>query len=234
MDVRLAVPDDVLVLFSRLRLPGGEVTAEALDRMTSGDRLEEAARELGDAGVSVITFACTSGSLLHGPGFDERLCARITAATGVRASTTATAVVAALHHLDARTVAVGTPYTDDINDREVVFLEDAGFEIPKIVGLSKGFDHEIRELRQDEVLALARDAHAPGSDALFLSCTNLPVLPLIPALEDELGVPVVTSNQATLWHLLRLAGVEDRLSASLGRLVAAPSGAAPRPAGARG
>jgi maleate isomerase len=234
VDVRLAVPDDVLVLFSRLRLPGGEVTVEALDRMTAGDRLEEAARELADADVSALTFACTTGSLLHGPGFDERLRARITQATGVPASTTATAVVAALRQLGARSVAVGTPYTDDINEREVVFLEDAGFEIPQIIGLSKGYDREIRELREDEVLALAREAHVPGSDALFLSCTNLPVLALIPALEAELGVPVVTSNQATLWHLLRLAGVEDRLEPSLGRLVARRGEAAPRPAGARG
>ena len=220
MDVRLAVPDDVLVLFSRLRLPGGEVTVEALDRMTAGDRLEEAARELADADVSAITFACTSGSLLHGPGFDERLRTRITQATGVPASTTATAVVEALRHLGARSVAVGTPYTDDINERERVFLEDAGFEIPRIVGLAKHFDRDIRKLGEEEVLALARESHVPGSDALFLSCTNLPALHLVPRLERELETPVVTSNSATLWHLLRIAGLEVDPAPSLGRLLA--------------
>lgn len=219
-DFGLAAPDDVLVLYSRLRLPGGEASVEALDRMVSGDRLEEAALELADAGVSAITFACTSGSLLHGPGFDERLRARITGATGVAASTTATAVVESLRHVGARSVSIGTPYTEDIDERERVFLEHAGFEVPRIVGLAKRYDREIGDLGEDEVLALARDAYAPGSDALFLSCTNLPALPLVPVLERELGVPVVTSNSATLWHLLRTAGLEVDRQPSLGRLLA--------------
>src|ERR1700758_1438707 len=75
----LAVPPEVLVLYARLRLPRGEVSVAALDEMFHGTRLEEAALELSDAGVSAIAFACTSGSLLHGPGFDRRVCDRITA-----------------------------------------------------------------------------------------------------------------------------------------------------------
>jgi maleate isomerase len=220
-EFRLALPEDVLVLYSRLRLPGGEVSVESLDRMVSGQRLEEAALELADAdGVAAIAFACTSGSLLHGPGFDARLCARLTEATGLSTTTTATAVVEALRHLDARTVSVGTPYDDAINDRERRFLESAGFTIPRVVGLSKGYDREIGALTADEVLDLARTAHVPGSDVLFLSCTNLPALPLVAELERELGTTVLTSNSATLWHLLRVAGVDVELEAGLGRLLA--------------
>lgn len=218
-ELRMAAPDDVLVLYSRVRLPRGEVTVEALDEMVSGDRLEEAALELADADVSAITFACTSGSLLHGPGFDERLRARITKATRLPASTTATAVVAGLRHLGARTVAVGTPYIDAINTRERVFLEAAGFSVPRIVGLSKRHDRDIRDLAEEQVLELARAAHVPAADALFLSCTNLPALPLVPGLERELGTPVVTSNAATLWHLLRVAGIGAEPAPSLGRLL---------------
>jgi maleate isomerase len=216
----LALPPDVLVLYSRLRLPRGEVSVEALDEMVSGERLEEAARELADAEVSAITFACTSGSLLHGAGFDERLRARLQDATGVPASTTATSVVAALRHLGARTVCVGTPYPADIDEREREFLEDNGFSVPRIVGLRKRYDREIGALRNDEVLDLARDAFEPGCDALFLSCTNLPALPLVAQLEEELGVPVVTSNSATIWHLLRVAELDVDIDASMGRLLA--------------
>jgi maleate isomerase len=219
-EFRLAVPEDVLVLYSRMRLPGGEVTVDALDEMVAGDRLEEAALEVADAGVAAITFACTSGSLLHGPGFDERLRARVTKATGLPASTTATAVVESLRHLGARSVSVGTPYLDAINEREREFLEDAGFSIPRIVGLSKRYDRDIRELSDEDVLELARAAHVPGSDALFLSCTNLPALLLVPVLERELKTPVVTSNSATLWHLLQIAGLDADLAPSLGRLLA--------------
>jgi maleate isomerase len=193
---------------------------DALAEMVAGDRLEQAALELADADVAAITFACTSGSLLHGPGFDERLRARMTKATGLPASTTATAVVESLRHLGAHTVSVGTPYIDAINERERDFLEHAGFSIPRLVGLSKHYDREIRELSEAEVLELARAAHVPGSDALFLSCTNLPALPLVPVLERELGTHVVTSNSATLWHLLQIAGIDAELAPSLGRLLA--------------
>lgn len=220
-EVRLAVPDSVLVLFSRLRLPGGEVSVAALDEMVSGARLEEAARELADAGVDAVAFACTSGSLLHGPGFDAELCARLAGATGVPATTTATAVVEALRHLSARTISVGTPYPKEIDDRERDFLADAGFVVERIVGLGKGHDREIGALTSDEVLALARDAHVPGTDALFLSCTNLPALGLVEKLEAELGVPVITSNSATIWHLLQVAGVAGgALAGAPGRLLA--------------
>lgn len=220
-EVRLTVPPDVLVLFSRLRLPGGEVSVDALDAMVSGGRLEEAACELADAGVAALTFACTSGSLLHGAGFDDRLRERMRRATGVEATTTATSVVEALRHLGVESVSVGTPYVPEIDERERVFLEDSGFSVPRIVGLSKHYDHEIGALTADEVRALARSAYVPGSDALFLSCTNLPALPLVPELEAEIGTTVVTSNSATIWNLLRVAGLEPRFEPNLGRLLAA-------------
>jgi maleate isomerase len=219
-EFRMAVPPEVLVLFSRLRLPGGEVSVESLDRMVSGERLEEAARELADADVAAITFACTSGSLLHGAGFDQKLRDRLTGASGVPSTTTATSVVAALHHLGAKTVCVGTPYPAEVDERERVFLEDNGFAVPRIVGLRKNFDREIGVLSENEVRDLARDAFEPGCDALFLSCTNLPALRYVAELEEEYGVPVVTSNSATIWHLIQTAGIDVKLEPSLGRLLA--------------
>jgi maleate isomerase/arylmalonate decarboxylase len=58
-----------------------------------------------------------------------------------------------------------------------------------------------------------------GSDAILITCTDFPTLPLIAQLEREFGVPVVTSNQATFWAMLRAAGVDDRFT-DFGRLLA--------------
>jgi maleate isomerase len=214
----LAAPSDVLVLYSRLRLPRGEVTVEALDAMLSGERLEEAALELADAGVAAITVACTSGTLLHGPGFDQRVSARVTQATGLPATTTATAVRRALGALNVRSVSVGTPYDDDINEREQRFLEAAGISVRRIVGLSKRYDREIGALSLNDVRSLAGAAWEEGSDALFLSCTNLPALALIDELEAQLGWPVVTSNSATIWDLLLTGDCSPESARSLGTL----------------
>ena len=217
----LAVPPDVLVLYSRLRLPRGEVTVEALDEMLSGGRLEEAALELADAGVSAITVACTSATLLHGAGFDASVSGRVSEASGVPATTTATAVRRALRAVNASRVSVGTPYDDRINARERAFLESEGISVQRIVGLSKRYDREIGELTLDDIRHLAHAAWEPGSDVLFLSCTNLPALTMIGQLEADFGHPVVTSNSATIWDLLRMGGCPPARALSLGRLTSA-------------
>jgi maleate isomerase len=215
----MALPAEVSVVFSRLRLPGGVVSVATLREMVESSRLEEAGLELADAGVDVIAFACTSASLLLGPGFDQELAARLRAATRVGATTTATAVVDALRALGATRIAVGTPYDAEITAREQRFLEAAGFALTSIECLGLAHDREIGALRFEDVAELARRVHRPDAEALFLSCTNLPALPIVAELEAELGLPVVTSNSATIWQALRLVGVPAR-SAGLGRLLA--------------
>src|SRR6266705_1350561 len=139
-EYQLALPDGVLAIFARLRLPRGEVSVEALDEMVSSPRLEEAANELADAGASVIVFACTTGSLLHGPGFDRTLAERIEKATGVRATTTATALLDALEVLGTKVLCIGTPYIEVLNRRERLFLEAAGLSVLGIKGLGLRLD----------------------------------------------------------------------------------------------
>jgi maleate isomerase len=180
------------------------VSLEALDEMVSSDRLEEAARELADAGASVIVFACTTGSLLHGPGFDRSLAERIEKVTEVRATTTATAVVNALQALGMKVLCIGTPYVEELNRRERLFFEAAGLKVLAIKGLGLRFDREIGRLSAQDVKELARSANIEGTDALFLSCTNLPTLPFLAELEVSLGKPVLSSNAATIWETLRL------------------------------
>lgn len=203
-EYQLALPDGVVAIFARLRLPRGEVSAEALDEMVSSPRLEEAAQELADGGATVIVFACTTGSLLHGPGFDEALAERIKKVTDVRATTTATAVLNALHALGTKTLCIGTPYVDELNRRERLFFEAAGLNVLGIKGMGLHFDREIGRLSEQEVKALARSANIEGTDALFLSCTNLPALPFLAELELSYGKPVFSSNAATIWETLRL------------------------------
>ena len=227
-EYQLALPDGVVAVYARLRLPRGEVSVEALDEMVSSERLEEAALELADAGASVIVFACTTGSLLHGPGFDKTLAERIEKATAVRATTTATAVVNALQALGTKVLCIGTPYVEELNRRERLFFEAAGFNVLGITGLGLNLDREIGRLSAGEVRALARSAWVEGADAMFLSCTNLPTLPLLAELERSHRRPVLSSNAATIWETLRLidalpakAGFGTLLSGSTSRSQAA-------------
>jgi maleate isomerase len=221
-EAQRALPAGVTALFSRLRLPGGLVTVPTLREMVASERFEEAGLELADAGVRAIAFACTSASLLLGPGFDRELSDRLQRATGVPATTTATALLRALEHLGARRICVGTPYDAEVTERERAFLEAAGHEVLSIHGLGLVHDRDIGALSFGAVKELAHRVHRPGADAVFLSCTNLPALPVLGALEDELGCPVFSSNAATIWELLRLVDVAPA-GEGLGRLLSWPS-----------
>lgn len=208
-----ALPTEVKPILTRMRLENGEVSAAALDRMVSSDRLEEASRELADGGAQVIAFACTTGSLIRGPGFDRELVARMEGASGVKATTTSTALLAALEAVGARTVAVATPYPEELNDLEVQFLEAHGFAVTAIRGMGIDRDPEITKVPYERTRELAREVVREGAepDAVFISCTGLPTLAILDELEQELGKPVISSNAVTIWHTLALAGVDSPL-----------------------
>jgi maleate isomerase len=82
-------------------------------------------RNFADAEVRAIVFGCTTGSLLHGPGWDRCLSGRITDHVGIPCTTTATAAVDALRTLGARSVAIGTPYVEELHEWERAFFEGA-------------------------------------------------------------------------------------------------------------
>ncbi len=216
------MPDDVAVYAAPIVLPRGEVTAAALSEMLAGDKLERAAALLVWADVNVIVFACTSGSLVHGVGWDREVAGRIEQASGRPATTTTTAVLAALRAVGATSVAVATPYLEEINAIERRFLEASGFAIASIGGLGCATDAEIGRLEPVDAVSLVERVDTPEADAIFISCTNFNCLPAIASLERQLGKPVVTSNLAGVWAALRQIGVADTIP-GYGRLLHLPA-----------
>ena len=180
--------------------------APALYRQIA-ENVEGAARDLGSAGVDVIAFGCTSCTYFF-PG--EVLTEAMTRMTGAPAVLTSDAVVAGLRALDARRIALATPRTDFVNRRETEWLAERGFDVVSVEGLGLGKTASERagigQVPLETTYELARRVDRPEADAVFISCTNLPSLDLIERLEDELGKPVVTSNQATFWRCLRAMG----------------------------
>jgi len=188
------------------------------------------AGELTPAGVDVVAYACTAGSMVTPP---DSLCKAAAALAGVPVVTTAAAIVAALRSIGVRRLSIATPYHDALNDHEVAFLHAAGFEVLAIAGLGIGANGpsdypRIARTPLDEVMEHARSVFVHGSDALLITCTDFPTLPLIEPLERELSVPVITSNQATLWEALRKIGLSDPI-AQAGALLSAPNTSRARP-----
>jgi len=217
-----AMPDGVAVYPAPIVLPRGEVTAAALTEMLADDQLERTARLLTWANVDVIVFACTTGSLVRGLGWDRELIVRIERASGLPATTTTTAVLAALRTVGATSLAIATPYIDELNAIERRFFTESGFRVAAITGLSCATDPEIGRLEPEDASALVERIDSPEADAIFISCTNWHCLSAVEPIERRLGKPVVTSNLAGAWAALRQIGIDDALP-DYGRLLTLPS-----------
>jgi maleate cis-trans isomerase len=210
-------PAGVTVHAARMWRRRARLSADDLREMLT--RLDDDCARLAMAQPGVVLYACTSGSSLETGGFDRGISERIARAAGAPASTTATAVAAALRALGVRRPAVVTPYPDEINERELAFFAELGFAPASLESFREGDSLAIPRIDPEDTARLALKADRPEADGLFISCTNLPTAPIIDRLESELGKPVVTSNQATLWLGLRALGMTAAVPGA-GRLLA--------------
>ena len=200
-------PQGFSVHTARLRLR--KVTVKELSEMER--EVEAEALKLADAEVEVIGYGCTSGSLFKGLRHDKTIEARIEKTTGTPAVATAGAVTSALKALDIEKVAVATPYTKEINNLERKFLLSNGFQVVDIRGLGIEDNLEIGRLDSQVAYELAMALRHNEADGMFISCTNFPTLDKIKMVEDALRKPVITSNTATFWTMLRKRGFSLRI-----------------------
>ena len=213
---RRSMPDGVCLVETRTLVH--DVTVEGLAEAVT--QVERAALELASAEVDVILQAGTAIAFFRGFGHDIELSKRIAAATGIKATTSLTAVVEALRALGIKKPAIATSYVADIDARLKDVLEKSGFEVAAIegMGLKRSIDMGKVEPSETYRLANAVARSARGADGILISCGNLRSFEAIEPLETDTGLPVVTSNQAGLWQALRLAEVNERLP-KLGRLL---------------
>ena len=198
------------------------ITLEHVEGLPRGPGIGRAARRLAERGAQAVAYGCTSGSYVLGPEGDAAIAADMRSAAGVPATTTSTAATAALRELGVRRLAVLSPHVDALNERLRAYLEASGFAVVNMVGLNRRGDIEAIEPGETRDL-VAAGVDMPEAEAIFISCTGLRTAAVIDDLEASLGKPVVTANQATLWHVAKLAGTPASAPAR-GRLLAASSG----------
>lgn len=220
-----ALPGGVTAHFARMKLTRDD--ADQIEGLI--DHVPTAA----DAGVDAIAFACTTGSLIRGLGYDDRICQIITEVTGSPATTTSTAVVDALHALGIAHPVLVSPYEEWLANKVVQFLAGHGVEVVGNHHRDLPEPRDADAVTPEEISRAAReaiDAAGDRADGVFISCTGFRGLEACALIEDELGLPAVSSNQATFWHLLRLVGITPGVT-GFGRLLdqngSVPSGAAP-------
>jgi maleate isomerase len=203
-------------LFSRIPVHGDAGGATDYD----WERMLEAATLLSHAKPDAICWNGTKGGAL-GFDIDRRLTARITAATGCPATTSALSILEALAGLGARSIALVTPYDDAYQAKCIAGYRQAGVAVAaeRHSGLTDNLSYAF--IGEAEIGAMTRAALAEARcDAVVYFCTNLAGAPVVPALEAELGVPILDSTTLGVWGALRAAGVDTAPLTRFGRVFA--------------
>lgn len=195
------------------------ITLAHVEALPRGPGIGRAALRLAERGALAVAYGCTSGSYVLGTEGDAAIVADMRTTAGIPATTTSSAAAAALRELGVRRIAVLSPHVDALNERLRAYLEASGFTVVNMVGLNRRGD--IEAIEPEETLdVVSKVVDTPEAEAIFISCTGLRTAAVIDDVEAAISKPVVTANQATLWHAAQLAGAPASTPAR-GRLLGA-------------
>jgi maleate cis-trans isomerase len=213
--------DDFALLEGRLgevRLPvvhtwegPTEHDVEALRALGARDQLTPAAEQARRHRPDALVWACTSGSFVYSVAGAREQAGWISSAGGAPATSTSLAFLAALRHLGLTRVSVAATYPDAVTRHFVDLLTADGVDTCAVTSGDVPSGEDAGMLTDEEVVTLVTGGgHPSEADAVLVPDTALHTVRLLPQLEAELGRPVLTANQVSAWHGLRLAGWRDR------------------------
>ena len=186
---------------------------EVDDPLTDMERsLPRVIQELRGLEVDVVAYGCTASALKKPYEETQKY---IATELGLPTVTTMGSILKAFCTLGIKKIAVGSPYSEEINTQEKQYFENQGLEVTvdKGVRLFEAQDRgrHMNLVPKDAVEALAISINNPEAEAIFLSCADMATLGSIDLLEQKIGKPVITSTQATFWGALRAANISDQL-----------------------
>ncbi|WP_157221101.1 maleate cis-trans isomerase family protein [Flavisphingomonas formosensis] len=198
-------PEGVSFHFGRMPFSRATSIENALEEMESEERA--AVRRVMDCEPDALLYACTASSILKGVEGDRALIAKLREQTGVPCTTIAEAIVRAFERLGVSRICIASPYPAKFDRLESDFFNSAGLEVVDVHGLDLNDPADMCDVPPGEIYRFARSVWNPSADALLVTCAAFRGQSVVAALEEDLGVPVVTSLTASLWAGLRIAGV---------------------------
>jgi maleate isomerase len=208
-----ALPPDVAVYATRV-LAKGDLTVDAIRRMEAD--VDAAVMAIAATGVDVIAYCDMVTTFIMEEGWNEAAVDRIQDRTSTPALSAWTALRDALASLGVHRFALGTPYPRAIHALAPPFFASRGYEVCSHATLDILAMHEVPTVDAARMTAFVQTLDVAGCEAVVLLATDLPTFGCIDALERELGLPVLTSNQTLLWSAL--ASLKQRPARPLGRL----------------
>ena len=196
------MPDGVTLHVARLPLRDVEPSSTA--RIV--EDIETESQKLADADVDAIVLAATAPSSRNGIGYDQELIRRIETASGRKATTASTALIQALTALNVKRLVIGAPWGEGVNATSAAFIEASGFSVLAHRALGHVSNLEIGLLDEQTAYDMGVGIDRPDAQAVMLACGNWLTMGIVDRLEAAIGKPVLSTNQVSLWAVLRLAG----------------------------
>jgi maleate isomerase len=212
------MPDGVSLHFNRMVARGvpGSLDGQSERNRMMVDNIDASIEMLALVEPAVIVLAHTATSYHLGREGEADLLARLEKSTGTRVVTAFGSVLRALERLKVRKLALGAPYSRETTLQGKAHLEAHGLEVVNFDNL-RGVTN-IYDETAERAYRLARMVDCAEAEAVFLTGTGMPTLPVLEALEQDLAKPVISSASAMMWHALRLAGVRQPIP-GYGRLL---------------
>ncbi len=199
-DLQRIYPDDVAFFTSRVKNVN-PLTIENLRTMAPGISTT-ADTILPGVELDAIIYACTSGTIAIGVGRVAELINEVR--PGVPVTNPVTAALSAFECFGAKKISILTPYTEAVNQEVAQFFTSQGYEVLSIAGFGFEDDTAMTYITPQDITDAAIASCDPRAELLFISCTALRASLVLDKIEQHLGIPVVSSNQALAWHSLQL------------------------------
>ena len=203
----------ITVHTSRLRWKSGKAVS-SLDvlRSMNWDDLDLAAQQLADANVDYIVYGCTSGSFVGGKKWDSKIKKRITKTTSIDSITVSSAIISALNHLKIQKPAVVTPYPNQVNQALIRYLNEHRIGTTNLATFDEPDMVKHADITPGSINRKARTAIKKETDGILIACAQLRAIDIAQVLEEDLGLPVVTAVQASIWAALKKIDEKATLS----------------------
>ncbi len=207
LQARTAIEPDETFTFHSSRMRMMHVTKEELKKMDeSSDRC---AVELSDARCDVLAYACLVAIMAQGANYhcisEERL-TKAVKDNGSPASviSSAGALIDGVNTIGAKKVAIITPYMKPLTDTVIEYIQASGIEVTDSISLEVSDNLAVGRLDPMNLIEHAKKLNTSGADAVVLSaCVQMPSLPAIQIVQDQLNLPVLSAATSTVYKILK-------------------------------
>ena len=165
---------------------------------------------LPNESLDCVVYGCTSGTIAT--GYEKIKNKFNLSKPSAKVTTPSTAALNALKKMNIKKLSIFTPYPKDLNNEVIKYFEENGFTITNNLYFDISDDIEIGKVDQKYLFDVLLNMDHKSSDALFVSCTALPVLSMIDDLEKKLEKTVLSSNQVLIWDTLQSIGKKENIN----------------------